>query len=74
MTRSDRPVARAAVVGGLALILGLALSACGRRGPLDAPPLSATDLKASDIQTDASGKPIAPSGQNKRLPIDWILD
>ena len=75
MTRSDRPVLRAAVLGGLALVLGLTLSACGRRGPLDPPPgASSLNEQPADIQMDPQGRPLAPQGQKRRLPIDWLLD
>jgi predicted small lipoprotein YifL len=75
VTRSDRPVLRAAVLGGLALVLGLTLSACGRRGPMDPPPGASSGVdQPADIQLDAQGRPIAPVGQKRRLPIDWLLD
>jgi predicted small lipoprotein YifL len=62
-------------LGGLALVLGLTLSACGRRGPLDAPPGASSSLdQPADIQMDAQGRPLAPVGQKRRLPIDWLLD
>ena len=54
---------------------GLTLSACGRRGPLDAPPGASSSLdQPADIQMDAQGRPLAPQGQKRRLPIDWLLD
>jgi predicted small lipoprotein YifL len=75
VTRSDRPVLRAAVLGGLALVLGLTLSACGRRGPMDPPPGASSGAdQPADIQLDAQGRPFAPVGQKRRLPIDWLLD
>jgi len=75
VARSDRPVLRAAILGGLTLVLGLTLSACGRRGPLDPPPSASSSLEQpADIQTDAQGRPLAPVGQKRRLPIDWLLD
>jgi predicted small lipoprotein YifL len=75
VSRSDRPVLRAAILGGLALALGLTLSACGRRGPLDPPPGASSGLEQpADIQMDAQGRPLAPQGQKRRLPIDWLLD
>jgi len=75
VTCSDRPVLRAAILGGLALVLGLTLSACGRRGPLDAPPGASSGFEQpADIQSDAQGRPLAPQGQKRRLPIDWLLD
>jgi predicted small lipoprotein YifL len=74
---ANRPVLRAAAVGALALALGLTLSACGRKGPLDLPPgAQVFDAPAPNQpeQFDAQGRPIAPPGQKKRLPIDWLLD
>jgi predicted small lipoprotein YifL len=71
----DRPVLRAAILGGLVCALGLTLSACGRRGPMDAPPGASSSLEQpADIQLDAQGRPLAPVGQKRRLPIDWLLD
>jgi predicted small lipoprotein YifL len=72
--RFDRPVLRAAVLSVLLLALGLTLSACGRKGPLDPPPASLAGPQSSAIETDAEGRPIAPTGDKKRLPIDWLLD
>jgi predicted small lipoprotein YifL len=75
VARSDRPILRAAILGALALALGLTLSACGRRGPLDAPPGASSGVEQpADIQFDAQGRPLAPQGQKRRLPIDWLLD
>ena len=62
-----------AALSALALVLGLTLSACGRRGPLEAPP-GAVMTPDGPVQLDAEGKPLAPLGQKKRLPIDWLLD
>ena len=76
--RSDRPVVRAAAMATLALALGLTLSACGRKGPLDPPPnAQLTEPSTSgtpEQQYDAQGRPLAPPGQKKRLPMDWLLD
>jgi predicted small lipoprotein YifL len=55
------------------LALGLTLSACGRRGPLDAPP-GVYNTPQGVIELDPEGRPIAPPGQKKRLPIDVLLD
>ena len=74
MSRSDRPILRAAALGAL-LVLGLTLSACGRKGPLDPPPASLADQQQpSALGTDTDGRMLAPAGQKKRLPIDWLLD
>ena len=74
MSRFDRPVFRVALAGAL-LLAGLTLSACGRKGPLDPPPASlAGPQQPAALETDAQGRDIAPPGQKKRLPIDWLLD
>jgi predicted small lipoprotein YifL len=72
--RFDRPVLRAAVLSALLLALGVALSACGRKGPPDPPPASLAGPQQPTIETDAEGRPIAPTGEKKRLPIDFLLD
>ena len=74
MSRFDRKL-RVFAISALALALGLTLSACGRRGPLDPPPGASSNLEQpADIQMDAQGRPLAPVGQKRRLPIDWLLD
>jgi len=70
---SIRPALRLAAIGALLFALGLTLSACGRRGPPDAPP-GTYNTPQGPIELDSEGKPIAPPGQKKRLPIDWLLD
>jgi predicted small lipoprotein YifL len=75
VSRPDRPILRAAVLSALVLALGLTLSACGRKGPLDPPPASLADQQQpSALATDTDGRTLAPPGQKKRLPIDWLLD
>ena len=61
-------------VAALAALLALGLSACGRKGPLEAPPASFAGPQPSAIETDAQGRPLAPPGEKKRLPIDFLLD
>jgi predicted small lipoprotein YifL len=73
VSSSARPTLRLAAIGAVLLVLGLTLSACGRRGPLDAPP-GAVHTPQGVIELDSEGRPIAPPGQKKRLPIDWLLD
>jgi predicted small lipoprotein YifL len=73
VSRFDRPIIRIALVGALALALGLTLSACGRRGPLEAPP-GVVNTPQGPVEVDPQGRPIAPPGEKKRLPIDWLLD
>ena len=73
MSRLDRPVLRAAALGMLLLGVGLILSACGRKGGLDAPP-AIGQPQPSALETDAQGREIAPPGEKKRLLIDRLLD
>jgi predicted small lipoprotein YifL len=70
---SFRPGLRLAAIGALLFALGLTLSACGRRGPLEAPP-GAVMTQQGQIELDSQGRPIAPTGEKKRLPIDVLLD
>jgi predicted small lipoprotein YifL len=72
VSSSDRTI-RLAATGALVLALGLTLSACGRRGPLEMPPGVAMTPQGP-VQFDAEGRPIAPPGQTRRLPIDALLD
>ena len=71
--RSSNRTARVLAISALALTLGLTLSACGRRGPLEMPPGVAMTPQGP-VQFDAEGRPIAPPGQTRRLPIDALLD
>jgi predicted small lipoprotein YifL len=64
---------RLAAICVLTLALGLTLSACGRRGPLDAPP-GVVNTPQGPVQLDSEGKPLAPPGQKKRIPLDVLLD
>ena len=64
---------RFVAISVLALALGLTLSACGRRGPLEMPPGVAMTPQGP-IEVDAQGRPIAPAGEKKRLPMDVLLD
>jgi len=81
-----RAIARLATVSVMALTL--ALAACGRKGGLDLPPNAAVaqpgpaaaavpgqaPAVAAPYETDPEGRPLAPNGQKKRLPIDVLLD
>jgi hypothetical protein len=63
------------------------LSGCGRKGSLDPPP-GGLALESGTIRTpvtdrvgasappayDEEGKPIAPAGQKRRIPADWLID
>jgi predicted small lipoprotein YifL len=71
--RFDRSVLRTAVVGALMAALGLTLSACGRRGPPEAPPGVYSGPQGT-YELDSQGRPIAGPGQKKRIPLDVLLD
>jgi predicted small lipoprotein YifL len=86
--RSSRLIFRFAALGALAA--SLALGACGRKGPLDPPPMNAVEQPAAQAQSGGGGaagqpgdqgveygldgKPLAPRGSKKRLPADWLID
>jgi len=78
---SNRPVLRIALIGALAASIGL--SACGRKGPLDPPPgasLTGQQVTPEGVETrdrpamGPDGRPIAPAGANKRIPLDVLLN
>ncbi len=79
---TDRRFARLALAGLLVAALGL--SACGRKGPLDAPPSAqiqgapgAQGAPAAPPQEqlyDAAGNPLAPKGEKKAFFLDWLLN
>jgi predicted small lipoprotein YifL len=71
--RSSNRTARVLAISALALTLGLTLSACGRRGPPELPP-GTVMTQQGPVQVDDEGRPIAPPGERKRLPIDALLD
>ena len=73
MICSVQTAVRLGVTSALLLALGLSLSACGRKGPLD-PPAGFVTTKQGIIELDSEGRPIAPPGEKKRLPIDFLLD
>ncbi|HVX99259.1 MAG TPA: lipoprotein [Pseudorhodoplanes sp.] len=82
-TRALYRVALAAALAG-----ALALAACGRKGPLDAPPGAAITPAAAPeaapqedrtlfgdaTNRDPGSQPVAPKGQKKRIPLDVLLD
>ena len=82
MRHSDRPFLRLALIGALAASFGLA--ACGRKGPLDAPPAASlageqpvtTGEPSGDDRRilGPDGKPISASRTNKRFPLDVLLN
>jgi predicted small lipoprotein YifL len=79
MRLCDRPFSRKALIGVLVAVLGLA--ACGRKGPLDPPPGASLAgdqtggvAKYGPPVLGPDGKPLAPPGPNKRIPLDVLLN
>ncbi len=82
MRYSDRPLLRLALIG--ALVASLGLSACGRKGPLDPPPGASlagdqatpavANTKGSHPIMGPDGKPLAPGGLNRQIPLDVLLN
>ena len=77
----DRLSLRFALIGLLTLSLGL--TACGRKGPLDPPPgaslagsqpAAAGDARYGPQPIGPDGKPLAPAGINKSIPLDVLLN
>src|SRR5205085_12353185 len=67
-----RPLVKLAAVG--ALVAALALSGCGRKGPLDPPPAAAVPppadgQPATTVQPDGTTPPT-----KKRFILEWLLD
>jgi predicted small lipoprotein YifL len=55
----------------------VALAGCGRKGALEPPPSAAIAQPAAAGQQPETGdedKPVAPRGQKKRIPLDWLVD
>lgn len=70
-----------------AVAAAVLLAGCGRKGPLDPPPggwslptgtgmthLSNKPAEPAPQQYDASGKPIAPDGPKRSMPMDALLN
>jgi hypothetical protein len=88
VSRPNRSSFFLAVIGTLAL--AMPLSGCGRKGALDPPPggskleggaiRTPVSRRGSDPvldkppEYDENGRPIAPVGQRKKLPADWLID
>jgi predicted small lipoprotein YifL len=73
---------RSVMIGALAA--ATVLAGCGRKGPLEPPPsaqapapASRTDGRRTDeprpVMNNA-GYPVAPPGEKKRIPLDWLID
>jgi len=70
---------RTALIG--ALTAATLLADCGRKGPLEPPPSAQATEPAIDPATgkprpimSREGYPIAPAGEKKRIPLDWLID
>jgi predicted small lipoprotein YifL len=70
---------RLALIGALGA--AFALAGCGRKGALDPPPAASLAGDQGAAQSggappvmDRQGRPIAPSGPNKRIPLDVLLN
>jgi predicted small lipoprotein YifL len=82
LRHNERTFFRLVLIGALAASLGVA--ACGRKGPLDLPPgasLAGDQAAPTGVQTRDShpilgpdGKPLAPGGLNKPIPLDVLLN
>jgi predicted small lipoprotein YifL len=57
-----------------AVLLGLAVAACGRMGPLSLPPGATVDQAPKQRAYAPDGSPIIPPQQQKPLPMDWLLN
>jgi predicted small lipoprotein YifL len=56
-------------------LMGFAVAACGRIGPLDLPPGVTADQAPNPKRSLApdANQP-APPAQKKQLPLDWLLN
>lgn len=69
-----------------ALAAAVLLAGCGRKGPLDPPPggweiapggmtnVSNKPAEPAPQQYDSEGKPIAPLGRKRPMPMDVLLN
>jgi len=64
------------LAGVLAAVL--ALAGCGRKGPLDEPPLAASEPlppgQPSGATYSPDGKPIPPAAEKRHTFLDWLID
>jgi len=75
----NRSYFRLALIGTLVATVGLA--ACGRKGSLDPPPAAslagdqgAAKSGGTPPVMDREGRPTAPPGESKRIPLDVLLN
>jgi predicted small lipoprotein YifL len=89
----DRPFFRLALIG--LAVASIALTACGRKGPLDPPPGASLageqqaetnsmsnpiaapiggQTKYGDAGVGPDGRPLAPKGPKKQIPLDVLLN
>jgi predicted small lipoprotein YifL len=66
------------LIGALATAL---LAGCARKGPLELPPSAQATPPAVDPATgqprpaiSPEGYPLAPIGEKKHIPLDWLID
>ena len=79
MLRPSVPALHLRVLIG-ALAAAALLAGCGRKGPLELPP----SAQVADVPNPPTGKPqppmtregypIAPRGENRPIPLDWLID
>lgn len=67
-------VVRSTTLALMAALVGLAVAACGRMGPLSLPPGATSDQAPKTRSYAPDGTPIIPPEQKKKLPIDWLLN
>jgi predicted small lipoprotein YifL len=82
---SVRPASNVQRIAIMAVLFAaLGLSACGRKGALDAPPAALNNANAgTEVPAEESGTLLRPGtdktlpiirGPNKRIPLDVLLD
>ncbi|MPZ56639.1 MAG: hypothetical protein GEU91_09125 [Rhizobiales bacterium] len=69
---------RWALIGALAATV---LAGCGRKGPPESPPGAQALEPPIDPATgkpwpimSREGYPVAPAGEKKRIPLDWLIE
>lgn len=73
MGRAGRLTSRPVLIAVLAIALGL--SACGRKGPLDAPPGAAVSRAPAPAEAAESAEKLRATPNSKRTsPLDWLLN